>query len=90
MSPIHTYIYLQSKRKAEKNRLRVEKMFFKNAHAASAEAAAKRREKRRIQEKERVMAEDNPEKQRRWELKEQKRQARKKAPKMKRVSIKSL
>lgn len=36
------------------------------------------------------MAEDNPEKQRRWELKEQKRQAKKKAPKMKRVSIKAL
>lgn len=68
----------------------MEKLFYKSAHAASAEAAAKRREQKRIEEKERVMAEDNPDKQRRWELKEQKRQAKKKAPKMKRVSIKTL
>lgn len=36
------------------------------------------------------MAEDDPEKQRRWEAKEQKRQAKKKAPKMKRLAVKSL
>lgn len=78
------------KAKAEKNRLRVEEEFLKSTHAARAEAAAQRREDKRKQEKERVLAEDDPEKQRRWELKEQKRQAKKKAPKMKRLAVKSL
>jgi len=80
----------EGKSKAEKNRLRVEEEFLKSTHAARAEAAALRREEKRKQEKERVMAEDDPEKQRRWELKEQKRQAKKKAPKMKRLAVKSL
>ncbi|KAM7353825.1 PAT complex subunit CCDC47 [Cochliomyia hominivorax] len=76
--------------KAEKNRNRVEEEFLKSTHAARAEAAAQRREEKRKQEKERIMAEDDPEKQRRWEAKEQKRQAKKKAPKMKRLAVKSL
>ncbi|XP_011178680.2 PAT complex subunit CCDC47 [Zeugodacus cucurbitae] len=80
----------EGKNKAEKNRLRVEEEFLKSTHAARAEAAAQRREDKRKQEKERVLAEDDPEKQRRWELKEQKRQAKKKAPKMKRLAVKSL
>lgn len=36
------------------------------------------------------MAEDDPEKQRKWEKKEQKRQAKKSQPKMKQLSIKAL
>jgi len=80
----------EGKSKAEKNRLRVEEEFLKSTHVARAEAAAQRREDKRKQEKERVLAEDDPEKQRRWELKEQKRQAKKKAPKMKRLAVKSL
>lgn len=36
------------------------------------------------------MAQDDPEKQRTWEKKEQKRQMKKKAPKMKQLSIKAL
>lgn len=81
---------LQGKAKADKNRLRVEEEFLKSTHAARAEAAAQRREDKRKQEKERVLAEEDPEKQRRWELKEQKRQAKKNAPKMKRLAVKSL
>ncbi|XP_055387974.1 PAT complex subunit CCDC47 [Condylostylus longicornis] len=80
----------ESKTKAEKNRQRVEEEFLKSTHAARVEAARERREDKRKQEKERVMAEDDPEKQRRWELKEQKRQAKKKAPKMKRLAVKSI
>ncbi|KAI8121910.1 hypothetical protein FF38_09649 [Lucilia cuprina] len=76
--------------KAEKNRARVEEEFLKSTHAARAEAAAQRREEKRKAEKERIMAEDDPEKQRRWEAKEQKRQAKKKTPKMKRLAVKSL
>ncbi|KAI9586485.1 coiled-coil domain-containing protein 47 [Glossina fuscipes] len=91
MERLKTYrMSKEGKQKAERNRLRVEEEFLKSTHAARAEAAAQRREEKRKQEKERVMAEDDPEKQRRWEMKEQKRQAKKKAPKMKRLAVKSL
>lgn len=49
-----------------------------------------RREEKRKAEKDRVMAEDDPEKQRRWEKKEQKRQQKRQAPKMKQLSVKAL
>ncbi|XP_037959958.1 coiled-coil domain-containing protein 47 [Teleopsis dalmanni] len=80
----------EGKGKADKNRLRVEEEFLKSTHAARAEAAAQRREDKRKLEKERVLAEDDPEKQRRWELKEQKRQAKKNGPKMKRLAVKTV
>lgn len=80
----------EGKQKADKNRQRVEEEFLKSTHGARAEAAALRREEKRKQEKERVMAEEDPEKQRRWEKKEQKRQLKRKAPKMKQLSIKAL
>lgn len=80
----------QGKAKSDKNRARVEEEFLKSTHAARAEAAAQRREDKRKQEKERILAEEDPEKQRRWELKEQKRQSKKNAPKMKRLAVKSL
>lgn len=80
----------EGKNKADKNRLRVEEEFLKSTHSARAEAAAVRREEKRKQEKDRVMAEDDPEKQRRWEKKEQKRQLKRKAPKMKQLSVKAL
>ncbi|KAM8716261.1 hypothetical protein ACLKA7_003185 [Drosophila subpalustris] len=91
MERLKTYrMSKEAKTKADKNRLRVEEEFLKSTHAARAEAAAQRREDKRKQEKERVLAEEDPEKQRRWELKEQKRQAKKNAPKMKRLAVKSL
>ncbi|ALC38839.1 CG17593 [Drosophila busckii] len=91
MERLKTYrMSKEGKAKADKNRLRVEEEFLKSTHAARAEAAAQRREDKRKQEKERVLAEEDPEKQRRWELKEQKRQAKKNAPKMKRLAVKSL
>lgn len=78
------------KAKAEKNRQRVEEAFLKSTHAQRAEAAAARREARKQMEKEMVMSFDDPEKQRRWEEKEQKRQAKKRAPKMKQLKVKAL
>lgn len=36
------------------------------------------------------MADEDPERQRRWEEKEQKRQAKKRAPKMKQLKVKAL
>lgn len=78
------------KTKTEKNRQRVEEAFLKSTHAARAEAAAARREARKQMEKEMVMSIDDPERQRRWEEKEQKRQAKKRAPKMKQLKVKAL
>lgn len=80
----------EGKSRADRNRQRVEEEFLKSTHSARAEAAALRREEKRKQEKERVMAEEDPEKQRRWEKKEQKRQLKRKAPKMKQLSVKAL
>lgn len=80
----------EGKAKAEKNRLRVEEEFLKSTSAARADLARSKREEKKREEKERVMADDDPEKQRRWEIKEQKREAKKKAPKMKRMAVKAL
>ncbi|KAJ8935640.1 hypothetical protein NQ318_010548 [Aromia moschata] len=78
------------KQKLKKNRQRVEEAFLKSTHQARAEAAAAKREERRRQEKEKIMAEEDPDRQRRWELKEEKRQAKKRAPKMKQLKVKAL
>lgn len=80
----------EGRTKVDKNRLKVEEAFLKSTHAARAEMAAQKREEKRKLEKERVFADDDPERQKRWELKEQKRQAKKKQPKMKQFSIKAL
>lgn len=80
----------EGKMKADKNRQRVEEAFLKSTHVARAEAAAARREERKRLEKEKIMADADPEKQRRWEEKEQKRQAKKRAPKMKQLKVKAL
>uniref|UniRef100_A0A182NP07 PAT complex subunit CCDC47 n=1 Tax=Anopheles dirus TaxID=7168 RepID=A0A182NP07_9DIPT len=80
----------EAKAKSDKNRAAVEEEFMKSTHQARAEAAAVRREEKRKAEKEKILAEEDPEKQRRWEKKEQKRQLKKQAPKMKQLSIKAL
>ncbi|XP_047535635.1 PAT complex subunit CCDC47 isoform X2 [Vanessa atalanta] len=76
--------------KCEKRRVKATEAWVRGAHAARQEQAAQRREEKRKQEKERILAEDDPEKQRRWELKEQKRQQKRKAPKMKQLKVKAL
>ncbi|KAJ8714921.1 hypothetical protein PYW08_004902 [Mythimna loreyi] len=76
--------------KCEKRRQKVAEAWLRGAHAARQEQAAARREEKRKQEKERILAEDDPEKQRRWELKEQKRQQKRKTPKMKQLKVKAL
>ncbi|KAK9883530.1 hypothetical protein WA026_001705 [Henosepilachna vigintioctopunctata] len=80
----------EGKLKADKNRQRVEELFLKSTHQARAEAAAAKREEKRKLEKERIMAEEDPERQRRWEEKENKRQAKKRAPKMKQLKVKAM
>ncbi|CAG9564957.1 unnamed protein product [Danaus chrysippus] len=76
--------------KCEKRRQKAAEAWVRGAHAARQESAALRREEKRKQEKERILAEDDPEKQRRWELKEQKRQQKRKTPKLKQLKVKAL
>nr|XP_023029352.1 coiled-coil domain-containing protein 47 [Leptinotarsa decemlineata] len=80
----------EAKSKADKNRQRVEEAFLKSTHQARAEAAAAKREEKRRQEKEKILAEEDPERQRRWELKEERRLAKKRGPKMKQLKVKAL
>ncbi|XP_065565339.1 PAT complex subunit CCDC47-like isoform X1 [Artemia franciscana] len=79
----------EAKVKAEKNRQKVEEAFLKNTHALRAEAAAAKREEKRRLEKERILAEEDPEKQRKWEEKEAKKEAKRKAPKMKQMKVRA-
>ncbi|XP_013200867.2 PAT complex subunit CCDC47 [Amyelois transitella] len=76
--------------KCEKRRWKVAEAWLRGAHAARQEQAAARREEKRKQEKEKILAEDDPEKQRRWELKEQKREKKRKTPKMKQLKVKAM
>lgn len=80
----------EAKQKADKNRQRVEDEFMKSTHAARVEAAAQRNMEKRKMEKERILAEEDPDKQRRWEKKEQKRQQKRNQPKMKQLSVKAM
>eukprot|EP00061_Rhincodon_typus_P018474 g47653.t1 len=57
----------EGKIKADKNRARVEENFLKMTHAQRQEAAQTRREEKKRAEKERIMNEEDPEKQRRLE-----------------------
>lgn len=54
--------------KAERNRARVEENFLKQTHAQRQEAAQTRREEKKRAEKERIMNEEDPERQRRLEV----------------------
>uniref|UniRef100_A0A8C2RVJ3 PAT complex subunit CCDC47 n=1 Tax=Capra hircus TaxID=9925 RepID=A0A8C2RVJ3_CAPHI len=58
----------EGKQKADKNRARVEENFLKLTHVQRQEAAQSRREEKKRAEKERIMNEEDPEKQRRLEL----------------------
>uniref|UniRef100_A0A3B3Q1S7 PAT complex subunit CCDC47 n=1 Tax=Paramormyrops kingsleyae TaxID=1676925 RepID=A0A3B3Q1S7_9TELE len=59
---------LQGKQKAEKNRARVEENFLKLTHTQRQEAAQTRREEKKRAEKERIMNEEDPDRQRRLEI----------------------
>ncbi|KAG2460973.1 CCD47 protein, partial [Polypterus senegalus] len=58
----------EGKQKAERNRARVEENFLKLTHAQRQEAAQSRREEKKRAEKERIMNEEDPERQRRLEV----------------------
>ncbi|XP_063889049.1 PAT complex subunit CCDC47-like isoform X2 [Scylla paramamosain] len=75
----------EGKAKAEKNRSRVEEAFLKATHAARAEMAQAKREERKRMEREKMLEIDDPDKQRKWEEREQRRQMKRRAPKMKQL-----
>ncbi|KAL3832622.1 hypothetical protein ACJMK2_024252 [Sinanodonta woodiana] len=80
----------ESLAKAEKNRQKAEEFFMKSAHAQRQEAAQQRREEKRRQEKERIMTEEDPDKTRKWEERESRRDMKRKQPKMKMMKVKAM
>uniref|UniRef100_A0A8C1L6U0 PAT complex subunit CCDC47 n=1 Tax=Cyprinus carpio TaxID=7962 RepID=A0A8C1L6U0_CYPCA len=58
----------EGKQKADRNRARVEENFLKHTHAQRQEAAQTRREEKKRAEKERIMNEEDPDRQRRLEV----------------------
>ncbi|KAB0352603.1 hypothetical protein FD754_017460, partial [Muntiacus muntjak] len=82
----------EGKQKADKNRARVEENFLKLTHVQRQEAAQSRREEKRA-EKERIMNEEDPEKQRRLEeaaLRREQKKLEKKQMKMKQIKVKAM
>ncbi|KRY42121.1 Coiled-coil domain-containing protein 47 [Trichinella spiralis] len=80
----------EGKQKADKNRQYVEESFLKTTHAQRQEAAQQRREERARERKERLMAEEDPERQRKLEKQELKRELKKKQPRVKQIKIKAM
>jgi hypothetical protein len=80
----------EAKAKTEKSRMKVEEAFLKTTHAQRVEAAQARRDEKRRLEKERILMEEDPEKQRRLEEKEYRRELKKRAPKMKQLKVKTM
>uniref|UniRef100_A0A5S6QI74 PAT complex subunit CCDC47 n=1 Tax=Trichuris muris TaxID=70415 RepID=A0A5S6QI74_TRIMR len=79
----------EAKQKAEKNRQCVQESFLKTTHAQRQEAAQQRREERARERKERLLAEEDPERQRRLEKLELKKERKKMQPRMKQLKIKA-
>lgn len=79
-----------SKQKSEKNRQKITDYLQKAALAMRQEAAAAKKDELRRLEKERIYNEDDPEKQRRWEKKEAKRDLKKSKLRVKQLRVKSM
>ncbi|KJH52472.1 hypothetical protein DICVIV_01318 [Dictyocaulus viviparus] len=78
----------EAKLKANKRRREVEEAFIKTTHQLRQEAAQARREEKTRERKQRLLEEEDPEKQRRLEKLEIKREAKAKQPKMKQLKVK--
>ncbi|PIO62812.1 hypothetical protein TELCIR_15615 [Teladorsagia circumcincta] len=78
----------EAKQKADKRRREVEEAFIKTTHQLRQEAAQARREEKTRERKQRLLEEEDPEKQRRLEKLEMKREAKAKQPKMKQLKVK--
>jgi len=77
----------EGKMKTMKNRSKMEKAFMKSAHAVRSERAQEKREEKQRLEREKMMEVEDPEKQRKWEERENKRMAKKKNPKVKQLRV---
>ncbi|KAK6166011.1 hypothetical protein SNE40_022804 [Patella caerulea] len=77
----------EARGKADKNRQKAEEVFLKSIHSQRQEAAQSRREEKRRAEKDRLMNEEDPEKARKLEDKEAKRELKRKIPKVKMMKV---
>ncbi|XP_046367161.1 PAT complex subunit CCDC47-like isoform X1 [Haliotis rufescens] len=80
----------EAKNKSEKNRQKAEEVFLKQAHAQRQEAAQARREEKKRAEKERLLSEEDPDKARKLEERESRREMKRKQPKMKMMKMKAM
>ena len=80
----------EAKNKAEKNRSKVAEAFWKSIHAPKAERAQEERERKRRELKERIREIEDPDKQRKLEERELRRERKKAAPKMKQLKVKAM
>lgn len=80
----------ESKVKSDRNRQKVQKLYLASTHLQRQEMAQQKREEKRRMEKEKILAETDPDKQRRWEEKEHKREMKRKVPKMKQLKVKAM
>lgn len=79
-----------SKQKSEKNRQKIVDFLQKTVFNLRQEAAQAKKEELRRLEKERIYNEDDPEKQRRWEKKEAKRELKRNKMRVKQLKVKSM
>ncbi|WAQ94545.1 CCD47-like protein [Mya arenaria] len=84
------YCVDKARTKAERNRQKAEEAFLKLAHSQRQEAAQQRREEKRRQEKERIMNEEDPDRARKLEEKESKRDMKRKQARTKMMKVKGI
>lgn len=81
----------EAKNKVTRRRQQVEDQYQKATHQQRADAAQLRREEKKRAEKERMMADDaDPDKQRKWEERENRRDLKKKQAKAKMMKVKAM
>ena len=80
----------EGKNKAEKNRSKVSEAYWKSVHAMKAEKAQEERERKRRELKEKIKEIEDPDKQRKLEERELRRERKKAAPKMKQLKVKAM
>ncbi|EGT45825.1 CBN-CCDC-47 protein [Caenorhabditis brenneri] len=83
-----TKLSKDAKVKAERRRKEFEDAFLKQTHQIRQEAAQARKEEKTRERKQKLMDENDPDRQKRLEAKELKREAKAKQPKMKQLKVK--
>ncbi len=80
----------EAKVKADKNRSKVKEAYWKSIHIAKAEKAQEERERKRREIKEKIREIEDPDKQKKLEERELRRDRKKAAPKMKQLKVKAM